>query len=885
MYNLGYMILYTIALILVIIIMVLCIKNENIKKKASFLLMCICVIISTLLYTGYLHSQDTMVMQIFLSLSFISTDLILFFALAFIETYIGNKRNILVSDSLFALIILDAIFIIINAKNGTTVDLALDNRIYLDVNINGFFIYHIVLCLVMFLFNVSLLLSKTITSAKCYKAKYMISFSLVSVIGLLKMVLFAIASKIDYSILIYSFAIITIYYFFFIYSPVLLTKKIEDLIMNNMLDCIIAFDANENSIYVNERAINLLGSGIKDLNKTDFIKKYSFVELEKKVSIIKYNNEDVYLSPNKKVFIDYKKRVEAYLYLLEDVTLREIKEKNEEYYSSHDDLTKIYNNNYFNIRYNQIIDEISLYEMAVINFTDFKLINNVFGSNQGDFCLIKAAETLKNVSTNYFKIYARISADKFVILSKKNTIDYNYLQKMIFENVTSQIKELPINVKIGVCRECDSNPDDTVKKCLATLNYIKNKINENVGYYNDDVEGMIIKKNQLLIDIDRAIEQHEFLVYYQPQINSYDNRLVGAEALVRWLHPKYNMVSPGEFIPLFEEHMLITKLDKYVWEEACIFLNKWHGKYPNLSISINISVNDFYQMDVCSFLVNLITKYEIAPKNLKLEITESAFASDRKMIIDKVDELHKNHFIVEMDDFGSGYSSFNTLKDIPIDVLKMDMKFINGDLNNYKAKEILNSIIAMAHKIHMPVIAEGVETKEQCELLSQMDCDLIQGYYYSKPLPEDDFVLFLEGIEVSSFVEFWTSSNQNKLIFSMFKDIHQCFNNSPVCVVIVGPHYNANNIIDDYIVYYCNPSFLEASGLNASKTTLKKMSDIYSNWRSELLDSLNDVLINGVTFKKLIEDGDKKVFLQAYSIENKYVSIVITYLNDAKNKK
>ncbi len=882
MHNLGYMILYIIALIFVFTIMVLFIRNKNIKKKTSFLLICICVIISTLLYTGYLHSQNALAMQVFLSLSFVGTDFILFFALAFIETYIGNERNIFVSDALFILIILDAIFMIFNIKNGVYLNVYDENSVYLNIEMNGFFIYHLVLCLVMYLFNISLLLTKTITSANCYKAKYLISFTLMALIGALKIILFALASKIDYSILIYSFAIITMYYFFFVYSPMLLTKKIEDMIMNNMLDCIIAFDGNQNSIYVNERAIELLGYGIKELNKTEFIEKYSFADLENKVSIIRYNNSEIYLSPRKKIFLDNKNRVEAYLYLLEDVTLREIKEKNEEYYSSHDDLTKIYNNNFFRIKYSQIIDEISLYEMAVINFTDFKLINNVFGSNQGDFCLIKAAETLKNVGVNYFKIYARISADKFVILSKKDTVDYNYLQKMIFENVTSQIRELPINVKIGVCKECNNNPDDTIKKCLATLNYIKNKINENVGYYNDDVEGMIIKRNQLLIDIDRAIEQHEFLVYYQPQINSYDNRLVGAEALVRWLHPKYGMVSPGEFIPLFEEHMLITKLDKYVWEEACVFLNKWHGKYPNLSISINISVNDFYQMDVCSFLVNLITKYDIAPKNLKLEITESAFASDRRMIVDKVDELHKYHFIIEMDDFGSGYSSFNTLKEIPIDVLKMDMKFINGDLNNYKAKEILNSIIAMAHKIHMPVIAEGVETKEQCELLSQMDCDLIQGYYYSRPLPEDDFVEFLKGIEVSSFVEFWTSSNQNKLIFSMFKDIHQCFNNSPVCVVIVGPHYNDNNEIDDYTIYYCNPSFLEASGLKASKTTLKRMSDIYSNWRSELLDNLNDVLINGSTFKKLIEDDNKKVFLQAYSIEGKYVSIVITYLDDEK---
>lgn len=883
MYNLGYMILYIIASILVIMIMILCIKNKNIKKKTPFILICICVIISNLIYIGLLHSQNVPEMQIFLSLSYICTDFILFLTLAFIETYIGNKRNKFVSDTLFILIILDAIFIIFNTINGGYLKVHDESGTYLNMKLNGFFIYHIVLCLIMYLFNISLLLAKTITSAKCYKTKYLISLSLMSLIGTLKIILFVFASKIDYSILIYSFAIIIIYYFFFIYSPMLLTKKIEDMIMNNMLDCIIAFDANQNSIYVNERATSLLGSDIKDLNKKEFVERFNFVELENEVSVIKHNNNEVYFSSSKKIFLDYKNRVEAYLYLLEDVTLREIKEKNEEYYSSHDELTKIYNNNYFNKKYSQMTDELSLYEMAVINFTDFKLINNVFGSNQGDFCLIKAAETLKNVSANYFKIYARISADKFVVLSKKNTVDYNYLQKMILENVTSQIKELPINIKIGICKECDNILDDTIKKCLATLNYIKNKINVNVGYYNDDVEGMIIKRNQLLIDIDRAIEQHEFLVYFQPQINSYDGRLVGAEALVRWLHPKYGMVSPGEFIPLFEEHMLISKLDKYVWEESCIFLNKWHGKYPNLSISINISVNDFYHMDVCNFLVDLITKYEIAPKNLKLEITESAFASDRKMIVDKVDELHKYHFIIEMDDFGSGYSSFNTLKEIPIDVLKMDMKFINGDLNNYKAKEILNSIIAMAHKIHMPVIAEGVETKEQCELLSQMDCDLIQGYYYSRPLSEGDFVEFLKGIEVSSFVEFWTSSNQNKLIFSTFKDIHQCFNNSPVCVVIVGPHYNESNEIDDYIIYYCNPSFLKASGLNASKSTLKRMSDIYSNWRSEMLDSLNDVLINGKTFNKLIKNNNKNVCLQAYSIEGKYVSIVITYLDDEKN--
>jgi EAL domain-containing protein (putative c-di-GMP-specific phosphodiesterase class I) len=228
-------------------------------------------------------------------------------------------------------------------------------------------------------------------------------------------------------------------------------------------------------------------------------------------------------------------------------------------------------------------------------------------------------------------------------------------------------------------------------------------------------------------------------MYLQPQVTK-NGTLVGAEALVRWHHPARGIIPPGEFIEIIEKINIISDVDRYIWECACAKLAEWKraGK-TNLTISVNISARDFFTMNLLETLVGLIKKYEISPKSLNLEITETAVIYDVENQLNVLDKLRALGFVVEMDDFGSGYSSLNMLKDISVDVLKIDMAFLQKSKDDVKSHKILEKIIILAKELGMKVLTEGVESGNQIDFLSSAGCDLFQGYYFSKPVPVNAF--------------------------------------------------------------------------------------------------------------------------------------------------
>ena len=211
--------------------------------------------------------------------------------------------------------------------------------------------------------------------------------------------------------------------------------------------------------------------------------------------------------------------------------------------------------------------------------------------------------------------------------------------------------------------------------------------------------------------------------------------MLGAEALVRWLHPVRGMVMPGEFIELFEHNGLIVKLDQYIWRLACEHLKRWKEiGWGDKYISVNISPTDFHFIDIYDTFINLIEEYQIEPKNLRLEITETAVITNLEKQLELIEKLRIAGFIVEMDDFGSGYSSLNMLKDIRVDVLKFDLNFLRNSNDIERSRKIIKSLMELSHELNMPAISEGVETKEQVEFLKEIGCDLFQGYYFAKPM-------------------------------------------------------------------------------------------------------------------------------------------------------
>ncbi|MCD7907270.1 MAG: EAL domain-containing protein, partial [Clostridium sp.] len=263
--------------------------------------------------------------------------------------------------------------------------------------------------------------------------------------------------------------------------------------------------------------------------------------------------------------------------------------------------------------------------------------------------------------------------------------------------------------------------------------------------YDDKLRNKLLREQAITDGMESALEEGQFVIYLQPKYRIQDFKLAGAEALIRWNHPEWGFQSPAEFIPLFEKNGFITKLDQFVWDRTCAALRKWDDLgIPPIAVSVNVSRADIYNANLADFLVGTVNKYGLPPSRLHLEITESAYTEDPNQIIETVVNLRKLGFIIEMDDFGSGYSSLNMLNEMPLDILKLDMKFIQSETAKPNKQGILRFIMGLARWMKLSVVAEGVETPEQMERLREIGCDYAQGYYMAKPMPCDEFEALLK---------------------------------------------------------------------------------------------------------------------------------------------
>ena len=283
-------------------------------------------------------------------------------------------------------------------------------------------------------------------------------------------------------------------------------------------------------------------------------------------------------------------------------------------------------------------------------------------------------------------------------------------------------------------------------KALLALQTIKYDMNRFVAYYEKGTVEQEQEQLEILKRVDPALENQEFEIYFQPQIDYAKKKIFCAEALVRWRTQAHGLVSPGGFIPLLERSNYIEKLDRYVIEHTCRYLRDWMDRLngASLTVSVNLSRRDVVDPTFLPFLEELFERYHLPHASMHLEITESAYMEDPDAIIPRVRELQNKGFIVEIDDFGSGYSSLNTLKDLSADCLKLDMKFLSGEYSE-KKRVIIGYVIQMAHALKLHVIAEGVETKTQADALQTLGCTKMQGYYFSKPIPAKEYEKLLFG--------------------------------------------------------------------------------------------------------------------------------------------
>ena len=409
----------------------------------------------------------------------------------------------------------------------------------------------------------------------------------------------------------------------------------------------------------------------------------------------------------------------------------------------YDRLTGVYSKEFFYRKVRQELEDNPDREYTIVSsdIENFKLFNDVFGVAAGDRLLKDMADRLRKMAVDG-EICGRFSGDRFLLLMEREKEHEN---RRLFENVAkdvfqSHLKNIIIKWGIYEIYNRSVPVEHMCDRAMLAADRIKGQYNVCFNVYDDTMREKLLRERAITDSMEDALRDEQFVIYLQPKYSLQDDSLAGAEALVRWIHPEWGFMSPGEFIPLFEKNGFITQMDRFVWERVCSILQKWKRQgRPLLPISVNVSRADVYQSDIEEIFLGLIRKYDIDPKYLHLEITESAYAEDPRQIIDTVDSLRSLGFIIEMDDFGSGYSSLNMISRMKMDILKLDMKFIQNDAATTSDQGILHFITGLARWMNLSVVAEGVETREQLLRLREIGCDYVQGYLFSRPMPVEEF--------------------------------------------------------------------------------------------------------------------------------------------------
>ena len=434
-------------------------------------------------------------------------------------------------------------------------------------------------------------------------------------------------------------------------------------------------------------------------------------------------------------------RVQRIIELYDDQKLIQSTEK--------DSVTGLYTRQYF-FRYAEDFArsnrEVPM-DAILLNINHFHIINERYGKKYGNTILKQLADKIRSAVKKANGLVCRPEADTFLVFCRHG-LDYNALMEQVSINLDAEESGGHIRLRMGVYPDVDKELD--IERCFDRAKMAadtnRNTYEQTISFYDSKLHEGQKEADRLLNEFENALAQRQFQVYYQPKFNIEKDVpvLASAEALVRWKHPELGMISPGKFIPLFEENGLIRQLDHYVWREVAAQIRRWKDRFGYaVPVSVNVSRVDMFDPNLVENFKALIDEHGLSTSEYLLEITESAYTSDSAQIIEKVRRLRKLGFRIEMDDFGSGYSSLNMLSTLPIDALKLDMKFIKTAFSGRKDTRMIELIIDIARYLSVPVIAEGVESKEQVEALKELGCQIIQGFYFSRPVPPEEFEPFI----------------------------------------------------------------------------------------------------------------------------------------------
>jgi len=629
------------------------------------------------------------------------------------------------------------------------------DSIYVCAEWSWYFVIHWIATILLEVLVVVVMIRKTISVARVYRGRYILGtiiFALIVLINIFGRLLTDNMNVI--SVAIVSLGAIFYYYMYFEF-PMFRALRMKTYAINNMSEPVLMFDYNNNLQVYNKAAEELLQvqpyytiqEYILD-NDLEYSLKNHGTCCDKKHEFTraKFMGAKTYLIHGQELW-DEKNRFVGTLILYSDITGQEKLKNEATQYATRDQLTGLWNRDYFFEVVSKNIRENPKQEFLLIatDIYQFKMFNQILGLETGDDLLLAMAQAYRQRYKRNW-VFSRIAGDRFALLIPKADYKEEVFLDIVHEVLSRKNYSMKIHCYVGVYEITDRSisAESMYDRAYMALESIKGSLDKEIAYYNEELLNQRIRETTTLDELDRALLNNEFVIFLQPQIHVESGAIVSAEALIRWDKPDYGIVLPGEFIPIFENNDMIGKLDYYVWELACKQLFVWKEMgHTQRSISVNISAKDFYLTDLYESITGLIEKYEINPANLKLEITETAFVLDVKKQMELVRKLQDYGFTIEIDDFGSGYSSLNSLKDIAVDVLKMDLKFFEKTDETNRAEKIIASVINLANDLGMPVIAEGVESVNHVEMLKAAGCQMVQGYRFAKPMSVDEYEEFV----------------------------------------------------------------------------------------------------------------------------------------------
>ena len=700
-------------------------------------------------------SGDRLIAMIGSYVYFLGMDLVLYALVSFTDQYCkgtgnGQKRPTVV----YIALLLDSVQMICNLFFGhafTIEAIELENKPYFRLVPLSGQTFHRIVDYTVFLAVVLIFLLASVKTTKIYRERFSVILGTMATVGLLQTYYIFSRSPIDRSMIGYGVFGLLIFYLALYYRPLRLLDRLLSNITSEMSEAIYVFDPTGHCIWANRKGAELAEGSGENYEKVPekLMELFGDPRQASKLNNVQRslqteNGIQYYLLEENKVRDEKDHLTGSYLFI-RDITEERRRVKQELYEAMHDKLTGLYTRDYLYLRISEALaaHKDTRYLIIFLDVKNFKIVNDIFGTDFGDYALCRIAQWIRDNACDRC-IYGRLAGDTFGICVPLYRFNRKMLETELANFRVSRGKvDYPILLHMGVYEVTPDTTDVSVMfdRAHLSLSMITDEYHTHIAFYDDQIREKLLWNQEISAQLHDAIRTRQLLPYLQP-IADESGRVVGAEALARWSHPDYGFMQPSRFIPIFERNGMIVEVDRYMWRCACETLARWQKADLDLFLSVNISPKDFYFLDVLSEIRQLVDDYGVDPAKLRIEITETVMMNDAENRMQILEEFRQAGFIVEMDDFGSGYSSLNMLKDMPVDVLKIDMKFLGKTKDLEKAHTIVKNIINLSQELGIISLTEGVETAGQYSTLSDMGCKLFQGYYFAKPMPIDEFEQF-----------------------------------------------------------------------------------------------------------------------------------------------